>query len=497
MSTSYDALAARFARANRVDEASGWLHWDQSVTMPPGGASARAEQLAALAEISHELIASDITGDLLAKAEAEGASSAEDPWRAANFREMQRNYLMTMAIPADLVGALSRAKNLSETAWRVARPASDFALALPAFTELVKLVREEASALGEALGLSPYNALLEQYDPGRRIADIEPVFDDLRTFLGDTIPEIVERQKTWGEGRAIKAPVAAQREAAQGLLKSIGFDFDHGRLDDSLHPFSTGTPDDARITARWNPDDALTGMMAVLHEAGHAAYTRGQPLDWRGQPVGDDAGMAVHESQSLSYEMQAGRTAAMSRYLAKLLSDAAGADITGEAVSQSLLKVSPGYIRVDADEATYPLHVILRFELEQALISGELAPADLPAAWNQRVVESLALDPPDDRNGCLQDIHWYDGAFGYFPTYTLGAMAAAQLFRAASDSIGADDLHGALAKGDYAPLTAWMRDNVHGMGRIYPSSNDLLQAATGAPLSSDAFKAHIKARYLS
>jgi carboxypeptidase Taq len=168
--------------------------------------------------------------------------------------------------------------------------ASDFDLALPAFRELLKLVHEKASALGEALGLSPYNALLEQYDPGRRIADIEPVFADLRSFLSDTIPEIVERQKAWDNGRTIKVPVAAQREAAEGLLKSIGFDFDHGRLDDSLHPFSTGTPEDARITARWNPDDALTGMMAVLHEAGHATYTRGQPADWGGQPVGGDAG---------------------------------------------------------------------------------------------------------------------------------------------------------------------------------------------------------------
>ena len=218
MSTAYDALAARFARANRIDEASSWLHWDQSVSMPSGGASARAEQLAALAEISHELIASDITGDLLAKAEAEGANSAEVPWRAANFREMQRNYFMTTAIPADLVGALSRAKNLSETGWRVARAASNFALVLPAFTDLVKLVREEANALGEALGLSPYNALLEQYDPGCRIAEIEPVFADLRAFLGDAIPQIVERQKSWGDSRAIKAPVTAQREAAQGLV---------------------------------------------------------------------------------------------------------------------------------------------------------------------------------------------------------------------------------------------------------------------------------------
>lgn len=492
MIEAYDALAARFARAGRVDEAAGWLHWDQSVIMPQGGAGARGEQLAALAEVSHEIIAADATGELLAKAEAD-SNLASDPWRAANVREMQRLYLMTTAIPADLVGALSRAKSVSETAWRAARPASDFSVVLPAFTDLVKLVREEAAALGEALNLSPYNALLEQYDPGRRVADIEPVFTDLRSFLSETIPEIVERQKAWGVVPAVTAPVDAQRTAAHALLKAIGFNFDHGRLDDSLHPFSTGTPEDSRITARWDPDDALSGLMAVLHEAGHAAYTRAQPKAWRGQPVGDDGGMTLHESQSLSYEMQAGRTHAMAGFLARLL----GPETSGETVSRALLKVDPGYIRVDADEATYPLHVILRFETEQALIAGDLAPADLPAAWNQRIVESLGLAPPDDRNGCLQDIHWYDGAFGYFPTYTLGAMAAAQLFQAAQAAIGADDLNAALAEGRYAPLTEWMGANVHSQGKLHASSNGLLQAATGAPLSSDPFKAHIKARYLS
>lgn len=495
-SGAYKALEALFARANRVNEAAGWLHWDQSVTMPPGGAEARGEQLAALAEVSHGLIAANETGDLLAKAEAQQPDDA-DPWQAANLREMRRDYTNATAIPAELVGALARAKSLSETAWRAARPASDFALIQPAFENLVSLAREEAAALGDKLNLSPYDALLEQFDPGRRAADIKPVFADLKAFLGDAIPAIVERQKSWVGARAITAPVAAQRTAAEALLTNIGFDFNHGRLDDSLHPFSTGTPDDARITARWDANDALTGLMAVLHEAGHSAYTRGQPVNWRGQPLGDDAGMTAHESQSLTYEMQAGRTLAMAGHLAALLTTATGRAITGEAVSQSLLKVEPGYIRVDADEATYPLHIILRFELEQALIAGDLAPKDVPAAWRDRVVEGLGLDAPEDRLGCLQDIHWYDGAFGYFPTYTLGALAAAQLFQAATRAIGQAELDAALAKGDYAPLTEWMRQNVHSQGRFHASSNALIEAATGAPLSTAPFKAHIQVRYLS
>lgn len=488
---AYRAAEAVFARANRIDEASGWLHWDQSVVMPAGGAGARGEQLAALAEVAHEIVADDATADLLAQADAGG-----EPWAEANLREMRRRQTAATAVPASLVGALARAKSTAETAWRTARPTSDFAHALPSFTALVALAREEAAALGDALGLSPYDALLAQYDPGRTAADIAPVFARLRGFLADAIPAIVERQRDWDADPAVRASADGQREAATALLRAIGFDFAHGRLDDSLHPFSTGTSEDARITARWDEGDALSGMMAVLHEAGHAAYTRGQPARWRGQPVGADAGMTAHESQSLTYEMQAGRTAAMSVFLAELLGEASGAPVVADAVERALLRVAPGYIRVDADEATYPLHVILRFELEQALVAGDLDPADLPAAWNERVEAYLGLPAPDDRHGCLQDIHWYDGAFGYFPTYTLGALAAAQLYRAAEADIGAAALTGRLARGDYGPLTAWMRERVHSLGRLHASSDALLEAATGQPLSADAFEAHIARRYL-
>lgn len=489
---AYKALEARFARAIRIDEAAGWLHWDQSVMMPPGGAEARGEQSAALAEAAHEIVAAAATGDLLA-----AASAGEDPWREANLREMRRRHAAATAVPPDLVGALARARAAAENAWRDARPASDFALALPSFRNLVGLVRQEAAALGEALALGPYDALLEQYDPGRRAADIRPVFARLKAFLAEAIPAIVERQKGWASDPVFSAPPAAQREAGVALLRAVGFDFEHGRLDDSLHPFSTGTAEDARITARWVEDDVLSGLMAVLHESGHAAYTRGQPAAWRGQPVGDDAGMTAHESQSLTFEMQAGRSAEMAGFLAGLIGEAAGAPVAGDAIRRALLRVAPGYIRVDADEATYPLHVILRFELEQALIAGELDPADLPGAWNERVVADLGLAAPPDRLGCLQDIHWFDGAFGYFPTYTLGALAAAQLFQAAKREIGAADLSAALAKGDYAPLAGWMGRHVHGLGRLYPSSDDLIAAATGAPLSTEAFEAHIRERYLA
>lgn len=489
--TAYSDLEALFARANRIDEAAGWLHWDQSVTMPAGGAEARGEQAAALAEVAHEIVSAPKIGDLL-----DAATTSGDAWRQANLREMRRLHINATAIPSDLVGALTRARATAETAWRAARPAADFSQALPAFRDLLSLARQEAQALGAALNLSPYDALLSQYDPGRSAADIRPVFDRLRDFLAGAIPEIVGRQAAWGRIPAIQAPASAQRKAATALLRAIGFDFHHGRLDDSLHPFSTGTAEDARITARWDENDALSGLMAVLHEAGHAAYTRGQPKAWRGQPVGGDAGMTAHESQSLTFEMQAGRTPAMSGFLAGLLAEASGGQVDPVNIERNLLQVAPGYIRVDADEATYPIHVILRFELEQALIAGDLDPSDLPGAWNERITEYLGLPAPDDREGCLQDIHWFDGAFGYFPTYTLGALAAAQLYAAANEAIGPDVLTAALSQGDYAPLAEWMGAHVHSLGRLHPSSDDILTAATGATLAPDAFEAHIRRRYL-
>ncbi len=490
---AYKSLEKRFARAIRVNEAAGWLHWDQSVTMPSGGAEARGEQAAALAEVIHEIIAAPETADLLSAADAGG-----DAWRSANLREMARRHISATAIPADLVGALARARAASEAAWRDARADNAFHYVLPAFERLVGLAREEAAALGDAFRLNSYDALLEQYDPGRRSADVAPIFDRLRDFLADTVPEIVDRQASWPDDPAVRAPAAVQRKAADALLRSIGFDFEHGRLDDSLHPFSTGTPEDARITARWDEGDALSGLMAVLHEAGHAAYARGQPAAWRGHMVGEDAGMTAHESQSLVYEMQAGRTHEMAGFLAGLLRQASGGRAPGDAVvARALLRVEPGYIRVEADEATYPLHVVMRFELEQAMIAGDLAPRDLPDAWNAHVEDGLGLPAPDDRNGCLQDIHWYDGAFGYFPTYTLGALAAAQLFQAAEQEIGPDAMAGALARGDYAPLTAWMARAIHEQGRFHESSDALLRAATGSPVSTDAFEAHIRRRYLA
>ena len=288
----------------------------------------------------------------------------------------------------------------------------------------------------------------------------------------------------------------SQRNLGTRIMSRIGFDFDHGRLDVSLHPFCGGVPDDVRITTRYNEDDFMHSLMGVLHETGHAMYERGLPAEWRLQPVGRARGMAMHESQSLLVEMQVCRGPEFLSFAAPLMREAfstSGPEWKAENLYALCTHVEPNFIRVDSDEVTYPAHVILRYRLERALIEGNLCIVDLPAAWTAGMQELLCVTPPTDREGCLQDIHWYDGAFGYFPTYTMGALAAAQLFAAASACRG--DILPGIAQGDFVPLMEWLRSNVHSKASMLTTDEILIQA-TGAPLGTYAFKAHLEARYL-
>ncbi len=493
---AYEALERRFQRLNALREAAGVLQWDMSAMMPPGGAPARSEQLTALDLTCHEWLSDPAVADLLGEAE-QGAEKL-DPWRRANLREMRRTWRHETALEARLVEALAKTQHRCEMAWREARPASDFAAVLPRFAELLKLVREAADAKAAAFGCSPYDALLDEYEPGGSSARIDAIFGDLAEFLPGFLPQALARQAAAPAPVAPPGPfpVAEQEALARRLMAGVGFDFSHGRLDTSLHPFCGGVPDDVRITTRYDEADFTSALMGVLHETGHAMYERGLPAEWRLQPVGAAAGMAAHESQSLLVEMQACRGVEFVSYLAPLAREAFGGD--GPAwEAENLLRlanrVEPGFIRVDADEVTYPAHIILRTRLEKAMIAGDLDPKVLPGAWNDEMDRLLGIRPPDDRLGCLQDIHWYDGAWGYFPTYTLGAMAAAQVFAAARDAV--PEIPEAIGRGDFAPLMAWLRENVHSKGALY-TTDDLLKQATGKPLDPKVFEAHLTARYL-
>ncbi len=494
MTDAYARLAGRFARIATLDEAGAMLGWDAAAMMPPGGAAARGDQLAVLAGLGHELLtAPTLAADLAA---AEGAEDL-DPWRAANLRLMRHAHTRALALSGDLVEAAARASSACEKIWREARRAADFSQVLPAFTAVVRLVREEAQALGAALGLTPYDALMDGYQRGIGTADVAPIFAAYEKFLGHAGP----RAEAVAAGRAAPRrpagpfPIAAQEALCRSLAERAGLAFDHARLDRSEHPFCGGTPSDVRITTRYDEADGLKAIFAVLHETGHALYERGLPRGFARQPVGAAAGMAVHESQSLIVEMQACRSDEFLGWLGPELARAFGPDPAYERGNLARLsrRVERGFIRVDADEITYPAHVILRFRLESALIEGALAPAELPGAWNEGMKALLGITPPDDALGCLQDIHWYDGGFGYFPSYSLGAMAAAQFMAAARRAV--PGLDAALAGGELAPLRGWLAANVHAKASLH-GFNDLLRAATGKPLDPAAFEAHLAARYL-
>ena len=492
--TAYARLEALFTRLTRLDQALGFLNWDTAAMMPAGGAASRAEQTATLKSLHHELLTAAEVGTWLDEAAAEPL----DPWQAANLREMRRDWLHASAVPSSLVEALSRACSASEAVWRKARAAADFPAVAPYFAEVLRLTREIAMIKGQARCVAPYDALLDQYEPDARSADIDVVFDDLAAFLPGFIDEVLTRQAPPPKAPSGPFPVDRQKALGLEMMRVLGFDFEHGRLDVSHHPFCGGTPDDLRITTRYDENDFMRSLMGVLHETGHALYERGLPAAWRHQPVGRARGMSLHESQSLLMEMQACRSREFLSFAAPVMArafDAAGQPgWDAETLYAANVRVTPSFIRVDADEVTYPAHVILRYRLEKALLAGELEVAGLPSAWNEGLRGLLGLTPADDRQGCLQDIHWYDGAIGYFPTYTLGAMTAAQLFAAARAAV--PGLMEAIGGGDFRPLLAWLGERVHGRGSL-PSTSQLLMDASGRTLDAGLFKTHLRQRYLA
>jgi len=493
--SAYADLEIRFRRLHLLGEAAGMLHWDQATMMPAGSAESRAEQLAELAAVRHGLLTATDVGDLLeAASEEDGLGS----WQAANLREMRRKWQHATALNEAQVVALSRACSTCETKWRQVRGSGSFADVLAEFGAVLVLVRETAVAKSERLQLEPYDALVDQYEAGLRAERIDPIFDRLAGFLPGFLARVIDKQEQSAIADLPEGPfpVDRQRRLAEHLMRAIGFDFDKGHLDTSAHPFCGGSGGDIRITTRFDESDFSSAMMAVLHETGHALYEMGLPADWRLQPIGQSLGMAIHESQSLLIEMQVCRSRPFAEFMAPQARDvfaATGPEWQAENLHRALIHVAPGFIRVDADEVTYPAHVILRYRLERAMIGGDLVAADLPQAWNDGMRDLLGLVPPSDREGCLQDIHWFDGAWGYFPTYTLGAIAAAQIFDTArQEQSGIPD---DVSRDDFSTLRDWLSTKVHGRGR-YLDAEGLLNEVTGRGFDVDAFIRHLERRYL-
>lgn len=488
----YDALCAQWLRIYRYQHLLSIAGVDRNTLMPPAGNEARAAAMAELDGLIHSLRTEPDLAERIDRAEQE----ALDDEARANLREIRRDWREANALPAALVERKSLAGARCEHAWRTQRPANDWNGFLGNFRDVVAVAREEASLLSQQTGLSPYDALIDRFEPGMRTCELDRLFDDLKSWLPELIQNTVARQAQW----PLVHPVgpfsnAAQRTLGPQLMSLLGFDFTAGRLDESTHPFCGGVPEDVRITTRYRDDDALQCVMGVIHETGHARYEQNLPRHWLGQPIANARSMGLHESQSLSFEMQLARSPAFVGHLSPLLEQCYGAQAAfgPENLGRLLRQVKPGLIRVDADELTYPLHVILRYEIERALIEGQIDAEDIPAWWNERMRNWLGHDTQGDfRNGCLQDVHWTEGLFGYFPCYTLGAMYAAQWFAAMRRKH--PDLEEQLACGNLALLFDWLRENIWSQGSRW-TTEELCVRASGEPLNPAYFRAHLKARY--
>jgi carboxypeptidase Taq len=491
----YEQLEQEFRRLHAFRGALSLLRWDAAVMMPRGSADVRGEQLAALETEHHALLTTPKVARLLERAEA-GASQLED-WPLANLHEMRRQRDHAIATPPSLIARLAKATARAEVFWVEAKKANDFKLLAPHLEEVVHLVRDKAALLGQARGLAPYDALVDGFTPGISTADIDTIFKALSRKLPGLINEAIEVQAAHAPTPLTgKFTVARQRSLSVDVLKALGFPFDRGRLDESEHPFTEGVPGDIRVTTRFDLNDPFSGLLGAVHETGHAMYDLGLPLKWRDQPVGRDRGLALEESQSLMFEMILCRSRAFVKYVRPLMEkylQVNGPEWEEANLYRHLIRVRRSTIRMDADELTYPVHIMLRYELEKKILEGSLPVADLPEAWNANLEQRLNIRPASDVDGCLQDIHWPVGHFGYFPSYVLGAVIAGQLneaMRAAHPSLDEE-----IAAGQFSGVMDWLRDNVHGVGARLPVQ-ELIKQATGKPLTAAAYLRYLEAKYL-
>ena len=475
-----------------ITSSAATLGWDQETYLPPAAARHRADQLAWLSSRAHELATSDAwRGDLEA---AEAADGGEDAVMSANLRELRREFDRAAKLPVELVARDSMASSLAKHAWADARERSDFPAFAPHLETLLGIAREKAELWGYAG--EPYDALLDGYERATSTAAVAALFDAMRPAVREIAARAVEISKSHAPGLP-GGPylVGAQQAFNARVAEAVGFDFHAGRIDTTTHPFCTTLgPRDVRLTTRYDEADFTSSLFGVLHEAGHGLYEQGLPSTDFGLPSGSAVSLGIHESQSRLWENHVGRSQAFWEkwYPAAQESFPQLRGFPLENFLRYLWRAEFSPIRVEADEATYDLHILLRFELERRLLNGSLAVADVPAAWNEDFRELFGFAPADDRHGCLQDIHWSMGGLGYFATYTLGNIHSAQLFATAETEPAVAT---ALAAADYGPLLAWLRKHVHSRGATLDPA-DLIRAATGRPPATDAYLAHLKARYL-
>jgi len=492
----YAELTQLLRQAALLGSCSSVLSWDEQTYMPPRGAQFRSEQLGLLAGLTHERATAPRIGELLAELQDSGELGDPDGDRAVNVREARRSYDRATKLPRRLVEELSRTTTLAQQAWIKAREDSEFPEFLPWLEKMVGLKREEAQAIGYGDGI-PYDALLDEYEPSMTAAEVKRVFGPLRDELVPLVAAIQQSpRRPQTEILERHYPKIPQMVLSEAASKSIGFDFQRGRIDASAHPFCSGFgPGDCRLTTRYADHHFPSAFFGVLHESGHGIYEQGLSGDSFGLGMGQADSLGIHESQSRMWENFVGRSRAFWTYMFPTAQEAFPEALGGVSIDEfyfAINDVRPSYIRVEADEVTYNLHIMLRFELEQALIGGDLAPADVPGAWNEKFQQFFGLAVSNDAQGCLQDIHWSAGLFGYFPTYALGNMYAAQFFDAARRDLG--NLDSAFAQGQFRPLKEWLNEKIHRHGKRYPASR-LVQEVTGNPLSHHPLMTHLQSKY--
>jgi len=488
MNQAYDDLLDHQKQIIALERVQGLLSWDQEVMMPRHGASSRAEQAGAMSVVVHERRTAPSVPKLLDAVNEADLSEAQ----AANLRLIRRGYERASRVPTDLAGQIARVTSEAQGIWADARKANAFADFAPALTEVVNLVRQQAECV-KTDGGTLYDALLDDYEMGATEAEIDQIFGRLRAGLTNLRDRIkgsdIVPPKLSGD-----FPAEAQMAMAQTLAEAFGYDWDAGRLDLSVHPFSSGTRDDTRITTRVDPSNPLDCLFSTIHETGHALYEQNLDFDLDWQPAGQSVSMGVHESQSRFCENQIGRSRHFARFLFPRMKEVFG-DVgvaSAKELYQAINRVEPGFIRTEADEVHYNLHIMMRFDLERALISGDLEVSDLEGAWNERFKADFGVAVPDAARGVLQDVHWSCGLFGYFPTYSLGNIYAGCLFEAMRRDLARFDDH--VQNGDISILIQWMTQQIHTKGSL-KTPRELITDATGEPPTEEALLRYLESKF--
>lgn len=493
---TYNRLTERCREIALLSSSAAVLGWDERTYMPANGGQLRADQLGLLARMVHEQFVAPEIGDMLKELEQSSLYKENSSIEAANIRETRHRYDKETKLPKELVEEITKVTTLAQGVWVKARKKNDFKAFLPWLEKVIKLNQQKAEAYGYKG--EPYNALLDDYEPGATVDMIDDVFKNLRDELVKLLQK-VQGAKNKPDASIVEREynVELQRIFGESVAAAIGYSFDSGRLDVTTHPFCTGIgPGDTRITTRYNPNRLNDSLFGIMHEAGHGLYEMGLEKEkYFGLPTGDAASLGIHESQSRMWENQVGRSKEFWVYFfpqAQRIFKEALQGVSLDDFYGSINYVKPSYIRVESDEATYNLHILLRFELERALLKGDLKPADVPGEWNSRFKKYFDLNVDKDTNGCLQDVHWAAGLIGYFPTYTLGNLYSAQFFAKAQKDM--PDMKEQFTCGNFQPLVKWLRDNIHKHGGRY-RANVLCEKVTDAELSYKPLVEYMNAKF--